>query len=311
MLNKLKLGAKLNVILLVVFIVILVLNGAFLSQLLQRNAEETITSEARLLMETMQSVRTYTSQEVNPELRDRLETETEFIEQTVPGYSARQVFEYLRKRRDADNNTPYQNFFYKEATLNPTNLRDKADGFETKIVEKFRNDQTIPQTTGFRNFPGGKLFYVALPIQVKEESCLRCHSTPDVAPKSQITSYGDQNGFNWKLNEIVGAQIVSVPASEVFNNARTLQVWVLGILVLGFLIAMGILNLFLNNAIIRPLTKMAAWAQRVSTGEAASEFKHQSSDEIGVLGSSLNRLKVSLELAMNMLNPPQDPNNPG
>ncbi len=310
MLNNLKLGSKLNVILLTVFIIILLLNGGFLSHLLTRNAETTIASEARLLMDTMQSVRTYTSQEVNPELKDRLETETAFIEQTVPGYSARQVFEYLRKRTDEDSKTPYQDFFYKEATLNPTNLRDKADSFETKIVESFRNNSDIRQQTGFRNFPGGKLFYVALPIQIKEESCLRCHSTPEAAPKSQVTSYGDQNGYNWKLNEIVGAQIVSVPAIHVFNSAQKLQLWVLGVLLLGFFIAMGILNLFLNNAIIEPLKKMAQWAQRVSTGESAAEFKHQSGDEIGMLASSLNRLKVSLELAMNMLNPPQDPKDP-
>lgn len=307
MLNNLKLSAKLNVILLSVFLIIIAITGLFLSQLLQRSAEATIASKADLLMETMQSVRTYTSQEVNPELVDRLETESDFIEETVPGYSARQVFEYLRKRQNPQTQAKtYQNFFYKEATLNPTNIRDQANSFETKLVESFRSQDQKTQVTGFRDDLGVNLFYVANPIKIEKESCLRCHSTPEAAPKSQIISYGDKTGFGWKLNEIVGAQVISVPASEVFSSARRLQISVLGILALGFLISIVILNLFLNTAIIKPLKKMSMWAHKVSTGEPAAEYNHQSRDEIGVLASSLNRLKVSLDMAMNMLNPPQN-----
>ena len=118
MLNNLKLGAKLNVILLSVFLIIIAITGLFLSQLLQRNAEQAIASKADLLMETMQSVRTYTSQEVNPELVDRLETENDFIEETVPGYSARQVFENLRKRQNSQTqDQPYQNFFLQRSHI--------------------------------------------------------------------------------------------------------------------------------------------------------------------------------------------------
>lgn len=311
MFNNLKLGAKLNVILLSVFLIIIAITGLFLSQLLQRNAEQAIASNADLLMETMQSVRTYTSQEVNPELADRLEIENDFIEETVPGYSARQVFENLRKRQNPQTQEKtYQNFFYKEATLNPTNVRDQANSFETKLVESFRSQDQTTQLTGFRDDLGVNLFYVANPIKIEKESCLRCHSTPEAAPKSQIISYGDQTGFGWKLNEIVGAQVISVPASEVFSSARRLQINVLGILALGFLISIVILNLFLKTAIIKPLQEMSNWAQKVSTGELATEYRHRSRDEIGILASSLDRLKVSLDMAMNMLNPPNNNDDP-
>ena len=310
MLNNLKLGAKLNVILLSVFLIIIAITGLFLSQLLQRNAEQAIASEADLLMETMQSIRTYTSQEVNPELASRLETENDFIEETVPGYSARQVFEYLRKRKNPKTqDQTYKNFFYKEATLNPTNVRDQANQFETQLVESFRKNANKNQVSGFRDDLGVSLFYVANPIKIEKESCLRCHSTPEAAPRSQIISYGDEAGFGWKLNEVVGAQIISVPATEVFSSARKLQVSVLAILGLGFVVALITLNVFLKTAIITPLQKMSLWAQKVSTGEGAIEYQHKSKDEIGILASSLNRLKVSLDMAMNMLSPPDNSNN--
>jgi HAMP domain-containing protein len=295
MLKTLRLGTKLNLLLLSIFILVVILSGLFLSIILGRNAEQIVTDQALILIETMSSVRNYTSTQVNPELSSRLETEDQFLPQTVPGYSAREVFEGLRTRPE------YEDFFYKEATLNPTNLRDKADEFETKIVNNFRNQSGLKQATGFRSLPGGDIFYIARPISVSKESCLRCHSSPEIAPKSQLATYGDQHGFGWKLNEIVGTQMISVPASTVFNSARRLQFLVIGILSIFLLLTIVLINLFLRKTVTNPLKKMSQVAQRVSTGDLSGEFKHSAEDEIGILAASLNRMKVSLEIAMNML----------
>lgn len=295
MLRNLKLGAKLNLLLLSIFLLIVASSGLFLSIILERNAEQLVADKANLLIETMLSVRNYTSTQVNPELAPRLETEDQFLPQTVPGYSAREVFEGLRKHPE------YQDFFYKEATLNPTNLRDKADQFETTIVEAFRNQTDLKEKTGFRSLPGENIFYIARPISISKESCLRCHSTPELAPKSQIATYGDQNGFGWKLHEIVGAQIISVPASKVLNAARQLQFVVIGILSAFLLLAVILINLFLKVTVTNPLKEMAQLAKKVSTGDMTGEFQHKANDEIGILAASLNRMKVSLEIAMDML----------
>jgi HAMP domain-containing protein len=303
-LNRFKLSEKLNLILLVIILIVIGINGLVLSQVLQKNAEREVASNAALLIETMGAVRDYTSNQVNPELAARLETEDQFLPQTVPGYSAREVFENLRKREQ------YNDFFYKEATLNPTNLRDKADKFESTVVEQFRQQPNLKELSGFRSFAGGDIFYVARPIPVSKQSCLRCHSTPEAAPKSQLTTYGRDNGFNWKLNEIVGAKIVSVPSSKVLADARRLQILVIGILAVGFLIALVILNLFLRFSIIKPIMEMSQWSKQVSTGNMHAEFEHPAKDEIGILANSVNRLKVSLEMAMNMLNPNQNEEKP-
>ncbi|OKH26658.1 histidine kinase [Hydrococcus rivularis NIES-593] len=294
--TQLNLGTKLNLLLVFIFFLVVSVSGLLLSIILNRNAEQIVTDKAFLLIETMSSVRHYTSTQVNPELAPRLETEDEFLPQTVPAYSAREVFERLRTRKE------YQDFFYKEATLNPTNLRDKADEFETQIVETFRTQPTLKEKTGFRSLPGGDIFYIARPLAVSQESCLRCHSAPELAPPSQITTYGDKNGYGWKLNEIVGAQMISVPASTVFEAARQLQFSVIGILSVFLLLTIFLINLFLKKTVTNPLKKMSQVAQRVSTGDLSGEFKHLADDEIGILAASLNRMKVSLEIAMNMLN---------
>lgn len=295
MLSKLKLATKFSLILMLVFIGGVFISGAALSKALEQRAENEVTSQALVLIQAMNSVRDYTSEHLNPLLAPRLETEPVFIPETVPAYSATEVFENFR------NQEGYKNFFYKEATLNPTNLRDKADKFETQLVERFRNQPETKQLSGFRTVPGGEVFYIARPLAIKEESCLRCHSTPERAPKSQLATYGSNNGFAWKLNEIVAAQIISVPSDEVFKSAQSSLHFVMGILIGIFAILFLCINFFLRRAVIQPIKKMSKVAQKVSTGEISADFEKASNDEIGVLAASFNRMKSSLEIAMKML----------
>lgn len=295
MLSNLKLASKFSLILMLVFIAGIFISGAALSKALEQRTQNEVTFQALLLIQTMNSVRDYTSNHLNPLLAPRLETEPVFIPETVPAYSATEVFENFRKDED------YKNFFYKEATLNPTNLRDKADNFETQLVERFRNQPETKELSGFRTVPGGEVFYIARPLAIKQESCLRCHSTPENAPKSQLATYGRENGFGWKLNEIVAAQIISVPSEQLFNSAQRSLYLVMGILIGIFAILFLFINFFLRRAVIQPIKKMSKVAQKVSTGEMSADFEKTSNDEIGVLAASFNRMKSSLEIAMKML----------
>jgi HAMP domain-containing protein len=298
MLHNLKLGTKFNILLVTVFLIGLLISGTALAAILNRSAENQVTTKALILIQTMNSVRNYTSTKVNPLLKDRLKTEPEFLRETVPGYSAREVFENVRSNKD------YSDFFYKEATLNPTNLRDKADDFETELVQRFRNDPNLKdkEITGFRAFPGGNLYYIARPIEIKNPTCLQCHDTPEAAPKSLLTTYGRENGFGWKLNEIVGAQIISVPASEVVNTTRQSLLLVMGTVGGIFAVTILLINLMLRQAVINPLNRMVMVAHDVSVGKLDSEFQQTSHDEIGLLASAFNRMKLSLSMAMEMLN---------
>ncbi|MEM8778818.1 MAG: DUF3365 domain-containing protein [Cyanobacteria bacterium P01_G01_bin.49] len=295
-LKKLKLGQKFNLLLVIIFIAGIVLGGVTLSWTLQQRAQTEISSEAELLIEIMNSVRDYTSDQINPLLKERLETDPLFIPETVPAYSATEVFQIMRR------NEAYQTFFYKEATLNPTNLRDKADNFERALVERFRQEPNLNKLSGFRDLPGGQVFYIAHPLAVNQESCLRCHSTPDVAPKSQINTYGSKNGYGWKLNEVVATQIISVPAEEVLGNTRQS----LGLTMIIFIGVFGaialVINFLLKHSVIKPISQIARTAQEVSMGNMENEFKSNAEDEIGALARAFNRMKSSLEISINLLN---------
>ncbi|BBD68828.1 sensor protein [Nostoc commune NIES-4072] len=290
MLKNLKLKQKFTILLLIILTFGLSLSGFALSSLLRENAKQDISSTGLMLMQTMSSIRKYTNTQVNPELADKLATE--FLPQSVPAYSAREVFEILRKTPD------YRDFFYKEATLNPTNLRDKADVFETEIVEKFRNKSDLKELSGFRSIPGGDIFYIARPLPVSEQSCLVCHSVPEAAPPSMINLYGTANGFGWKLNEIVGAQIITVPANNVINKAHQSSLVIILIVSTIFIATILLVNYFLNRQVVIPLKRMTRIAEEVSTGHMEVEFEQMSNDEIGNLAKAFKRMQLSLEMAM-------------
>lgn len=229
-LKNLKIGAKFNLLLILVFIVSIVGSGIALSSVLQGRAQNEVTSQAQILIQMVNAVRDYTQNRIDPLLAPRLDTNPTFMPEIVPTFSSKEVFENFRKKPE------YKNFFHKDATLNPTNLADKADNFETQLVERFRNESKTQEITGFRKLSEGEVFYIAQPLKITQQKCLRCHSTPDQAPKSQLATYGSENGFGWQLNQIVSAQIISVPSQEIFANAKRTWVLIMGLLITIFAI---------------------------------------------------------------------------
>jgi len=262
---RLNLGAKFTLLLALVFLTGMVASWFALSEALQSKAEREVVSKAQILLKTMNSVRQYTSENINVHLRPLLDQRSQFISETVPGYSARKVFEYFRSGKD------YEDFIYKEATLDPTNPLDKADSFEASLVEGFRRDPTLPEQTGFREIGGRNMFFTARPIRIRSASCLECHSVPSAAPASMIEAYGSSNGFGWNMGDVIGSQIVYVPAQAVFSAGQQSAVLVTGIFVAIFALAAIAITVFFRRAVVRPLGGLTAATQALSRGNPDSE----------------------------------------
>jgi len=287
-----KLVWKFNLVLLGIFLLGFVIAGYVSHRVLQQNAREEILQNARLMMESALSARTYTNTQVKPLLETQLKYT--FLPQTVPAYAATEQFNDLRKK--------HPDYGYKEATLNPTNPRDRASDWEADVVNNFRQTADSKELVGERDTPTGRALYLARPIQITNAACLVCHSTPDAAPRTMIDLYGTANGFGWKHNEIIGAQIVSVPMSvPILRANQTFRTFMLSLTSI-FLATFVLLNVMLHMMVIRPVTRLAALADQVSLGNFdAGEFKATGSDEIGVLTEALGRMKTSLVQAMKML----------
>jgi protein-histidine pros-kinase len=140
------------------------------------------------------------------------------------------------------------------------------------------------------------------PIKITNPSCLSCHSTPAAAPKTLLTAYGDSNGFGWKMDEIIGAQIVSVPMSLPLQRAEKIFYNFL-IAIIGVFVVIGILlNILLHFIVIKPMINIAKQADKVSMGELnIDELKVNGNDEIASVSQSFNRMHRSLNNAFTML----------
>ena len=287
-----KLIWKFNLVLLGIFLLGLAIAGYVSWRVLQANAREEIVQNARLMMEAALSSRTYTNTQVKPLLETQLKYE--FLPQTVPAYAATEVFNDMRKK--------HPDYGYKEATLNPTNPRDRASDWEADVIAVFRQSPSNQELIGERDTPTGRALYLARPIQVTSAACLVCHSTIEVAPKTMIDLYGTANGFGWKMNDIIGAQVVSVPMSVPIQRAtETFRTFMLSLAAV-FVATFVLLNVMLHAMVIRRVTRLAAIADQVSLGNLdAGDFRTRSKDEIGVLTEALGRMKVSLIQAMRML----------
>lgn len=283
---------KFNLVLLIVFLCGLGVAAWISRDLLVRNAREEVARNAGLMMETALAIRGYTINQVRPHLE--LQLMRAFLPQSVPAFAATETLNELRKN--------HPDYLYKEATLNPTNPRNRAADWEIDLVQEFRNRPDLKELVGERDTATGRALFIARPIQITNPACLECHTTPDMAPATMIKLYGGANGFGWKLDEIVGAQVVSVPMSLPMQNAQRAFYTFMGSLVAVFGLVFLALNVMLSWLIVRPIAQMSRAADQVSTGNFdIPELPEAGRDEIALLGRAFNRMRRSLQKAMQMI----------
>jgi len=287
-----KLLLKVNVALIVVFLLGLAASYGVAQRLLLENARSEIQGNARIMMESALAVRTYTVSQIKPLLDTQMRYQ--FLPQTVPSYSATEYFNNLRKN--------FPEYAYKEATLNPTNLRDRAVDWEVDVVNRFREGGDAKELIGERAAATGKILWLARPLRILDPNCLQCHSAVSAAPQTMLDRYGTANGFGWRLKDVIGAQIVSVPYELPLVRAQTVLQSFVYMLVGLFLFLFLTVNILLLALVVRPVRKLARIADQVSMGTMdAPDFPTKGSDEIAALGSAFNRMRRSLVEALNML----------
>ena len=287
-----KLLLKFNLVFVLVFLLGLAVTGVATRRMLERHAQEEVLQHARFLLEKALAVRSYTSKQIAPLLETQMKYG--FLPQSVPAYSATEVIATLQKN--------HPEYGYKEATLNPTNPRDRALEWEADVIAEFRQAPDSKEFIGQRDTPAGRALYIARPIKIADAACLRCHSTVETAPRTLVEKYGPANGFGWQLGEVVGAQLVTVPMAVPLQRAHAAWTLFMGLLAAVFVAIAVALNGMLWWLVIRPVTQLSRLADRVSLGEmSAPAFRSQARDEIGRLALSFGRMRKSLVQAMRML----------
>jgi Protein of unknown function (DUF3365) len=224
---------KINLSLLVLAAIVVELFAVISTPFLESIARAEVLEKARIMMEAAAGMRAYTSSEIAPLLKANA-GEEKFHPQTVPAYAANKNFALLASK--------FRDYAYREAALNPMNQANRAVAWEAEIINDFRRNPDRRELITERETENGRVLNLSHPI-ASGGPCLACHGTADKAPAPMIAAYGTQHGFGWKLDEIVGAQIVSVPMAVALGQAARVRNVFIGVLVGVFLLLMGLFNL--------------------------------------------------------------------
>lgn len=267
------------------------------------NAQNELNTQANILISTMDSVRKYNQDKVTPLLEKQ--SQEKMLLEFIPSFAVREVFDILTTAYK----DKYGEYIYKDAMINPTNLKDKATEEEIKIIEKLSQQDKLAGENiaqGFLMIDGEKKFYTARPIKITQNSCLSCHISLEKSPQSlQVLykqgKYGANQGFGWELNKVIGTKIIYVPAAQVYKTAKQNFLLILGIFMAIFAVAIFLVNLWLKQYVVRSLNRITQVAEAVSLGDMDANFEKQSNDELGRLADAFKRMKTSLDIAMSRL----------
>jgi len=252
------------------------------------NAVEEAKSKGHIVFDYLDSSRLYFKNHQRPKVFEIL-PRGQFIPELISGFTlTRGVSDEFHKKNP--------DFVFKQATIDPLHLDNKADKDDLKIIDTFQKDQakTFDEGTVTRN--GQAYYFFAKPIKIESPNCLRCHGDPSTAPPEQIETYGSEHGYNWTLGDIASAYIVYVPLQKAIAQAKKSAINLVAIGAGSILIMMLVLWVFFSMYVIKPVTMLEQRATEISLGKNLSEpIATPSNDEIGSLGRSVDRLRISVE----------------
>lgn len=267
--------------------------AGYISYTLQfREARAQVIERSHVLLEMGQVMRAYTSKQIAPLVRQL--GFDKFHPQMVPSYGAQTALGELRQR--------FPDYRYREASLNPTNVDDRANDWEVGLLHAFQKNAETKELSGETGSGAERRFYVARPIRMTNPDCLQCHSTPDVAPASMVAQYGN-NGFGWKMGDVVGMQLVEVPVAGP-NAQASKGLWVtIGALTCVFVLSFAIFLLLLRRYVTNPLEFITSATRSSSLGNAAhgGASKKPLNGQFQDLEQSIARLKTSLDEALKQI----------
>ncbi len=200
----------------IVFYIIIALSFySFYKQLVIEDAKQEVTS----ILKTTNALRSYIENIQKPiiyklQLDGKLYKDFFSPKILSASYISRNIHQRYSDIQKLQNKIHYK---YKLAATNPRNPENKADKFETKILNQFRNGE-IKEFSTILEENDQEYFFTAIPIDKNKRSCMRCHSKPEFAPKDLIKLYGKIAGFNEKIGDIRAIISLKIPLSQIIQN---------------------------------------------------------------------------------------------
>ncbi|MBU1451858.1 MAG: PAS domain S-box protein [Proteobacteria bacterium] len=155
-------------------------------------------------------------------------------------------------------------YYYKECAINARYPANEADPQEALFIKRLNSDPKLMLHSGIREIDGKPYFVVLRRGEVLEQSCLKCHSTPQAAPAGLVALYGGGRSFGRKAGEVVSAVSIRIPLAAAFAQADRFSLYLSAGLLL-VLFALSLLMVLLNRTLfLKPLQRISGQASSLS-----------------------------------------------
>jgi methyl-accepting chemotaxis protein len=283
---------RFSLILFLIFVVTLPLITGALYYFFRENAIREVADKALLTMHSMESLRKYVGKELRPAVNRELPGKL-MLEASSGFYILRKVSYNLQESQP--------HYLYKQASSNPLAPENRADYYEEWLLNQFQQNPKIKELKGLRTDKEMPLYYIARPVVVDRDECLRCHGNIQSAPPEQVQQYGAMSGYNYVLGSVVGSNIIYVPASVPIAIATRSTAVVALVFTALFFLLFVVINVLIRKSIIRPVESFVKVADQVSKGKFDNKFEVTTEDELKTLADAFTRLKTSIIMMMDMV----------
>ncbi len=257
--------------------------------LMRKQALLEAEEKATLLLQHNLSIHSYLNQVQKPQLLELLK------DQIAQGYFDPSWMSSTFAVRNIDANYRHlarEQYYYKEAAINARSPLNEADPFEKEFLLRLNQDPKLQIRSGTREVNGEPFFEVLSRGETLEPGCMRCHSTPQEAPKGLVDYYGPDRSFGRHLGEVVSVVSIRIPLQTAYrtNNQASL------VLSLGFLLVLGVVFLLQRRLaqehLVRPLKRLQDQVEVLTQnpGTKGQQLLLEAGEEFGGLVGGLNQL---------------------
>jgi len=284
------LSKKFNLSLLLLYLISVALAAPTVYLVTKQQVYDRANEELVLLVDVVKSIQDY----VATDLRPHFMKQDIFYTPAVSGIVATaRIANYLKEKQPQ--------YYIKNASDNPLNPSNAAQGLEEELLKRFRKEKELAALSE-EGVIGGKAYLVSSAPKVSKKGCLRCHGDPADAPEDQKVSFGSGTGYGYKVNDVVGVSLVGVPLADVQALSLERSLIVIGAITVLFAVLFIVVNMLVKRLILEPIVDITRVAAAVSKGDINRAVTVvERNDEIADLAQAFELMRRSLITAMKHL----------
>ncbi len=250
-------------------------------------------SKARLLLDHHLAIHHYFSFSLKPKLLESNEVNVpkDYFEPVWMSstYAVREIDKIAQTLEEGD-------YYYKECAINARSEENEADKYERIFLNKLNANPELVEYSDIRQMDGKPFFVLLRRGEVMEQTCLRCHSSPEKAPRELVEFYGDEKSFGRNAGDVVSAISIRIPLADAYASANKFSLQLVGFLLVLLAILYWLFYMFYKRFLLVPLDSIRNKARLISENDQylGEKIALPAGMELRELTQAFNRMSTHL-----------------